>query len=136
MHNSENVLKEVKQDEPGINTILIKSNNASSYHGNHSAEINHLLYKHQKINLLQYDFNEPSKGKDQCDREAVSAKNLLRSYIDARHDVQLVEDIYNTLHYAHGLRTLKVCIVEIDKKKTIMKSRSTKVSNFHSVSLQ
>ena len=65
---SENVLKEIKQDKPGIDKILMKSDNASCYHGNHSAEINHLLCKQQNINLLRYDFNEPSKGKDQCDR--------------------------------------------------------------------
>ena len=69
------------------------------------------------------DFNEPSKGKDQCDREVASAKNLLRSYIDAGYNVQSAGDIYNALHYAHRLNNSKVCVAEIDTKKTIMKSR-------------
>ena len=134
---SENVLKEIKKDVPEIDTLFIKSDNAGCYHGNYSAEINHLICKRENIKLLMYDFNEPSKGKDQCDREAASAKSLLRAYIEAGNDIQSAEDIYNAMHYANGLRHSKVCVAEIDTEKTIVKCKTTKnVSHFHSVSYE
>ena len=64
----------------------------------------------------------PVKVKTSVTRRLLQQKNLLRSYIDAGHDVQSAEDIYN----AHGLKNSKVCVADIDTKKMIMKSRSAR----------
>ena len=44
---------------------MMKSDNASCYHGNYSAEINHLICQKKEVVLTNYDFNVPQKGKDQ-----------------------------------------------------------------------
>ena len=113
----ENVPKEIVKDLPGVTSIIMKSDNASCYHANYSAELNHLLCKRENMKLLRYDFNGPQKGKDQCDREAAPAKNQLRAYVEACNDIQSAEDIYDTLHYANGLTNSKVCVAEIDTDK-------------------
>ena len=78
---SENVLKEMKKDNPDINMILMKSDNASCYHGNHSAEISHLICKQQNVKLLSYNFNEPSKGKNLCDLGRLHPKKAYCDHI-------------------------------------------------------
>lgn len=69
--------------------------------------------RHNKT-LVRYDFNEPCKGKDQCDREAAYAKSLIRSYVDAGHDVQSASDVARAFQYARGLTDTKVAVAEVN----------------------
>ena len=46
---TENVLKEIKKDLPEVTKLFMKSDNAVSYHGNYSAELNHLICKQENI---------------------------------------------------------------------------------------
>ena len=126
---SENVLREIKRDLPEVTHMYMKSDNASCYHGNYSAELNHYLCKRNNIKLMRYDFNEPQKG-----REAALAKNQLRAYVEAGNDIDNDIDIYNALHYVNGLKNSKVCVVEIDTGNTKLSCSKTKnVSGYHSV---
>lgn len=134
---TENVLKEIKKDLPDVTKIYMKSNNAGCYHGNYSAEINQLICKLENIKLLRYDFNEPQKGKDQCDREAAAAKNQLRAYVEGGNDIDNDIDIYNALHYAKGLKNSKVCVVDISTQDTNLNCSKTKdISTYHSVAFE
>ena len=73
------VLEKFKQDVPSVNTLFCKSDNASCYHSNFAAEGLYHFHKQHGIKLLRYDNNEPSKGKDQRDRESATTKTLLRN---------------------------------------------------------
>ena len=63
-----------------------------------------LIFEGNYFKLVRYDFNEPCRGKDQCDREAAGAKSLIQSYVDAGHDLECAEDIYTALHYGNGMK--------------------------------
>ena len=76
---SDVVLEEFKQDVPHVNMLFGKSDNANCYHSNFATERLYHLCKQHGIQLLRYDYIEPSKGKDQCDRESATAKALLRN---------------------------------------------------------
>ena len=65
------VLVKLKVDEPQIQKLFAKSDNASCYHGNYLPQALYQLCKEQDITLVRYDYNEPCKGKDQCDYECV-----------------------------------------------------------------
>ena len=78
--------------------------------------------------LLRYDFNEPCKGKDQCDRESAAAKTVIRSFLDAGNNVVSAKDIYDGMHYGKGLQDVKVCVAEIDALNTTL--NTTKINNF------
>ena len=56
-----------------------KSDNVNCYHSNFATERLYHLCKQHGVQLLRYDYIEPSKGKDQCDRESATAKALLRN---------------------------------------------------------
>ena len=60
------VLKKFKNDEPNITKCFVKSDNAGCYHDVVPEALFKVCQKNG-INLLLYDFNEPCKGKDQCD---------------------------------------------------------------------
>ena len=73
------VLKKFKNYEPNITKCFVKSDNAVCYHGNVVPEALFKVYQKNGVNLLWYDFNEPCKGKDQCDRECATSKSLMSS---------------------------------------------------------
>ena len=84
---SDVALEEFKQDVPSVNMVFFKSDNANCYHSNFAAERLYHLCKKHGIQLLRYDYNEPSKGKGQCDRDSATTKAY----------------IYSGLHYASGV---------------------------------
>ena len=113
---SDVVLEEFKQDLPSVNMLFCKSDNANCYHINFAAEGLYHLCKQHGIQLLRHDYNEPSKGKDQCDRDSATVKALLRNYVDAVNDLANANDIYSGLHYALSVTNAKVAVIDIDQK--------------------
>ena len=98
------VLKKFKNDEPKIGTkCFVKSDKAGCYHGNVVPEALFKICQKNGVNLQQYDFSEPYKGKDQCDRESATSKSLMSSYIDAGSNIITAEDVFTALHYGNGL---------------------------------
>ena len=109
MSINDNVIKQFKIDAPYITKIYTKSDNAGCYHTSHSPEALYRLCKSEDIQLLRYDYNEPCKGKDQCDRVSESAKAVIRSYIDAGNDLMSSLDVFNAMHYGFGVKDAMVC---------------------------
>ena len=128
------VLNKMKSDLPGLEQLYAKSDNASSYHGNFYAEALHQLCCEIQLELKRYDYNEPCRGKDQCDRESAGAKCVMRSYVDAGNDLLTAEDVYQALHYGNGIRNAEVAVVAIDAKNSMLSCSSPipKISQYHS----
>ena len=117
------MLEKVKEDFPGVKNIYAKSDNASSYHGNYYMEALYNLCKEKQVALLRYDYNEPSRGKDQCDRESAGAKCVIRSFVDAGNDLTTAEDIYTALHHGKGIQNADVAVVSIDSKASFLSGK-------------
>ena len=128
------VLEKVKKDFPDVSHLYAKSDNAPSYHGNYYMESLYKLCKEKGVSLQRYDYNEPSRGKDQCDRESAGAKSVLRSFVDAGNDLQSAEDIYDGLHHGKGIQNADVAVVEIDSKASKLHGSTPipNVSQYHS----
>ena len=128
------VLDKIKSDFPGLEQLYAKSDNASSYHGNFYAEALYQLCSGRQIDLKRYDYNEPCRGKDQCDRESAGAKCVMRSYVDAGNDLLTAEDVYQALHYGSGIRNAEVAVIAIDTKNSMLSGPSPipKISQYHS----
>ena len=75
------VLHQFTLDFPSVSHVNGKSDNASCYHGNHVLENLYFLCKSEGLVLKRYDYNEPCRGKDQCDRESSGTKSLMNSYV-------------------------------------------------------
>ena len=104
-------MEEFKHNVPSVNMLFCKSDNANCYHSNFVAERLYHLCKQHGIQLLQYVYNEPSKRKDQCDRESATAKAFLRNYVDAGNDLANANDIYSGLHYISGVANAKKAVI-------------------------
>lgn len=117
-----------------VSQLYAKSDNTGCYHSNYSAEGLHQLCQEKGIKLLRYDYNEPSCGKDQCDRESAAAKLVMRSYVDAGNNVLSASDIHDALHYGSGLKDSKVCVIEINPESVKVEGQKIKnISHYHSV---
>lgn len=131
---STSVLDQFRKDEPSVENLYTKSDNAGCYQGNYSAEAVYDICKKKGLNLLRYDYNEPCCGKDQCDRDSASAKAVIRSFVDSGNDLITAEDIYKAMHYGYGVKNAEVSVVEIDKMSTSIDGPKIKnISNFHSI---
>jgi len=88
----------------------------SSYHGNFSGESLNKICKQHGVALRRLDYNEPQKGKDQCDKDSAVARNVLRCFVDEGKDIVSAEDIYEALVMSK-MKNTKVSVVSFDKSK-------------------
>lgn len=131
---SENVLREYQKNNPHIKQIFTKSDNAGAYHGNYVFEALYNMCKNQDLKLMRSDFNEPCRGRDQCDRESAAASSIINSFVDAGNDLVSAEDVYKALHYGNIMKDTSVCVLQIDEDNTQLSGEKIKnVSNYHSI---
>ena len=70
------LLAQFKFENPLIENLYIKLDNAGCYHGELVPEALFKVCKTNNFNLKRYDYNEPRKGKDQF-----GATSLMRSLL-------------------------------------------------------
>ena len=63
---------------------------------------------------MQTEFNEPQKGKDQCDRDVVVIKKHNKSYKNSGKDVTTAKDCFKALSHAGGVRNVKPSVITIE----------------------
>ena len=76
------------------------------------------------------DYNEPQKGKDQCDREAAVARNALRNYVNQGNNIQSAY-IFITLT-STKLQSTKVSLIEFDKAMLLKEKKMAGIDKYHS----
>ena len=102
------------KDFPDVKELYCKSENAGCYNGNPYPESIYKICKQNSIALKRSDYNEPQKGKDQCDRDSALARNALRIYVDEANDVTSAEDIFKAL-LASPINNATVSDVQYDE---------------------
>ena len=65
------------------------------------------------FNLMQTEFNEPQKGKDQRDRDVAVIKKHIKSYKYSGKDVTTAKDCFKALSHAGGVGNVKPSVVTI-----------------------
>ena len=94
-----------------------------------------LICKKKDVQLERYDYNEPQKGKDQCDRESAVAKRYINAYVNAGNNCMSAAEIKKGVLFLGGSNDSKVSVVEIDKTKTAMSvTKIPNISTIHSIS--
>ena len=130
------VLKAFTEKNLQIKEVFMKSDNAGCYHNGLGPEALYLLFKRYSLELRRYDFDEPSRGKDQCDRESSTAKSFLRSYVDSGKDLIDASNIFDALHFGSGVQNGEVCVLEIDKDVASLIGSKLQLHNFHSIKFE
>ena len=108
-----------------MNMTFCKSDNANCYHSIFAADGLYHLCKQHGIQLLRNDYNEPSKGKDQCDKESATAEALfIWMLVMNLHMLMTYMVVFTILQV---LQTQKVAVIDIDKKirKVVNTQRDT-----------
>ena len=133
MNIADYVITEFAKDFPEVCNINGKSDNAGAYHGNQILENLYHILKYKGLKLLRYDYNEPCRGKDQCDRESSGAKSLINSFVESGNDLLQIDHVYQALHYGKGLSNSKVGVLEIDSSQSIMSGQDISgINSYHS----
>ena len=111
------LLDKLHKDLSTVKDLYANTDNAGSYHGNSYAKALYVMCKDKGFTLKRYEYNEPCRGKDQCNREVVRAKSLMRGYIDAGNNILTAKDVFKVLHYGKGIQNAKVACISIDTSK-------------------
>ena len=122
------VIKAFKSDHPAVVEVYSKCDNASSYHGNFYPESLYHFCKQNGIILRQLDYNEPQKGKDQCDRESAVARSMMGCFVDEGNYILTAEDIYKALVNSK-MKNTKVSVASFQKNEC---DKIVNISNYHS----
>ena len=122
------VIKAFKSDHPAVVKVYSKCDNASSYHGNFYPESLYHFCKQNGIILRQLDYNEPQKGKDQCDRESAVARSMMGCFVDEGNYILTAEDIYKALVNSK-MKNTKVSVASFQKNEC---DKIVNISNYHS----
>ena len=109
------LLDKLHEDLPRVKDLYGKFDNVRSFHGN-----SYVMCKDKGFTLKWWDYNEPCRGKDQCDRETAGMKSLMRSYIDAGNNILTAKDVFKALHHGKGIQNAKVACISIDTSKATL----------------
>ena len=66
------------------------------------------------MELKYTEFNEPQKGKEQCDRDAAVIKHHIKSYWHSGHDISNSLENFDAVLHGRGVRNVKPSIIEIN----------------------
>ena len=99
---------------PKVQKLFEISDNASCYQGNYLPQAPYQLFEEQDIMLVIYDYNEPSMGKYQCNRECDGFKTIPK-----RLNVDSANDIFIALNQTKGIKNTKSSGTDIDIAKMI-----------------
>ena len=90
------------------------------------------ICKQNSIALKRLDYDEPQKGKDQCDRDSALVWDALQRYFYEGTDVTSSGDIFRAL-LAYPINNTKVSEVQFDKSLFKVNGDSIqKISYYHS----
>ena len=116
-------------DGPQTQKLFAKSDNESCYQGNYLPQALYQLCNEQDIMLIRYDYNEPCKGKDQCNFESDGLKTILKIL-----NVDSVNGIFIALNQGKSLKNTKIYVTEIDKAKwSLSEDTIRNICRYHSI---
>jgi len=80
------LLRRLKQEDPGIHSAYVRCDNAGCYHGAQTLLSVKKLQEETNITVRRFDFCEPQAGKGPCDRMAATIKRAVRLYVNEHND--------------------------------------------------
>ena len=79
-------------------------------------------------------FNEHQSGKDQCDRDAATAKRQMNYFIERGRNIETADEMNEALQCANALGGFNSCVIEIlEKKKYEKQKHISNISKIHAI---
>ena len=131
------VCQQIKTDFPTVKNVYKKSDNTWCYAANGYLLGEYHILKEKDLTLIRHDFNELQRGKDQGDRESAVAQHGRTVYLNAGHDIQIVQDVKNSLFFMRAVKNSEVSVIEIDSSQNELETQSIEnISDYHSVDFE
>ena len=127
----ENLLSTIKQGNPEVEKVYLRSDEAGCYHNSNLVSSLQELGYRLGITIVRYDHSEPQSGKDMCDKILCPMTAAIRTYCNEGHDVVSAEDMYIALKErpVKGT-TATVCAIQ-EHCATLEISKIPNYSNLH-----
>ena len=127
----ENLLSIIKQGNPEVNKVYLRSDEAGCYHNSKLVSSFQELRHRLGIVIVRYDHSEPQSGKDMCDRILCPMKAAIRRYCNEGHDVISAKDMYTALKERPvKSTTATVCAIQ-EQYATLEMSKIPNYSSLH-----
>lgn len=129
------VLKQFREDNPGITKLHIRSDNAGAYKANNVLESLGFIAAKYGFQIKTYHFSESQDGKDQNDREAAMLKAHTRCYIKANRANKVTNSMeFKTgILYRGGPKRCKVAVMSMDTNSKILNKKDLpNITKYHS----
>ena len=123
----EDTLKTMKSDNPQLDKIYLRSDEAGCYHNSLLVAAVRDIAKKCGISQVRYDFSEPQCGKDVCDRIICPLKSSLRAYCNEGNDIMTAHDMHTALE-EHPVRGAVPTVNKVNP--TAKKLEINKIKNF------
>ena len=94
---AQDVIQRVKHVMPYLSTVYYRQDNAGCYHSGPTMVFSSVIGKKAGVNLKHLDFSDPQGGKGACDRKAASIKSHTNVYLNAGHDIDTPEQMFEAM---------------------------------------
>ncbi|KAK3747895.1 hypothetical protein QZH41_001360 [Actinostola sp. cb2023] len=107
----EHVLRTIKEENPDINSVFYRMDNAGCYHSANTIRACEVISKMSGITIKRLDFSDPQGGKGPCDRFAATLKNHVRAYSNEGHDVASTQQFVEALQSHGGVPSARISLL-------------------------
>ena len=109
----EDVVKQLKEEMPDINSMIFRQDNAGCYHSAATMlGLQQLACQHNVA--LRMDFSDPQGGKGPCDRKAATVKSHTRTFLNSGNDIETVKQMKTTIESGGGICGVRVKLCGLD----------------------
>ena len=125
----EDLLKQLKVNNPLLQKVYLRSDEAGCYHN--SSLIAAVRDERVGVEVLSYHYSEPQSGKDICDRLLCPMKSSIHAYCNKGHDVLTAVDMRDAL-MQHPMKGTTAAVSGVNESKnTLCIKKIEHFSSFH-----
>ncbi|CAB4040733.1 Hypothetical predicted protein, partial [Paramuricea clavata] len=129
----EHVLQTLKCENPTLNRVVYRQDNAGCYHSATTILACKILRERSSLDLRRIDFCDPQGGKGPCDRKAAQIKTHVKQYINQGNSVTTPAELKKAIESNGGIKGVRVTMVPVPKiagRKKIKWDGISSLSNF------
>jgi hypothetical protein len=127
----ENLLAHLKSENPQLQQVYLRSDEAGCYHSNFLIAAVKDIGLRVGVTVAGYHFSEPQCGKDICDRILCPLKSSIRTYCNEGNNVLSASDMKKALQQ-HPVKGTMSCVTVIDEsKKSLHINKLEEFNSYH-----
>jgi len=113
----EDTLKQVKERNPAVQEAFLRSDNAGCYHCAPLLLAIPAISERSGVHISRYDYSEPQKGKDICDRKIAIMKTHIHHFVNEGNNVTTAKEMKEALESHNGVTGCFSAVVEVKSEK-------------------